>query len=107
MPFFLDLPPSHTTVGEEDVTAWPYSVCGILGLVGVSYLELLLLCEHWAGERLIYEKPVSWVSRSGRRVSNHVAPVSLRVEKWMSCRFLGNVLRSFRDLPGGIRWFLP
>ena len=58
-------------IGEGDVAAWPFSVgllakfahflgslhwpCGAgdLGVGGVSYLELLILYERWAGERLV------------------------------------------------------
>ena len=57
-------------VTEDDIRVWPFSV-GLLvkvshflatlrwpegahdlGVGGVSYLELLILCERWAGERL-------------------------------------------------------
>ena len=55
----------------EDVCQWPYSVAVLanfvaflstlhwpdsgadLGVGGVSYVELLILCELWAGERLV------------------------------------------------------
>ena len=61
---------------SEDVAAWPYSV-GILvkwvsflgslywpaaradlGVGGVSFVEVLILCELWARERLVLEKAV-------------------------------------------------
>ena len=34
---------------------WPAG-CGDLGVGGISYLELLILYELWAGERLSLEK---------------------------------------------------
>ena len=61
-------------VGAEDVALWPYSpsllvkwvsflntlhwlVGGLdLGVGGISYVELLILYELWAGERLCLEK---------------------------------------------------
>ena len=56
-------------MGKEDVSVWPFigwysgeddshwpSGDKDLGVGGVSYLELLILCELWAGERLICEK---------------------------------------------------
>ena len=64
-------------VGEADVAAWPFSVdllvkitlflgslhwprdVGDLGVGGVSYLELLILYEKWAGERLVVEGAVA------------------------------------------------
>ena len=64
-------------VGEGDVGFWPYSVgllvkfcsflsslhwpstVGDLGVGGVSFVELLILYERWAGERLNLEMSVS------------------------------------------------
>ena len=63
-------------IGEGDIAAWPFSVglllkfvhflgslhwphgAGDLGVGGVSYLELLILYEKWAGERLVIEGAV-------------------------------------------------
>ena len=110
----------RTAVGEEDISAWPCSVdlvvkitafcefCSLvsedkdLGVGGVSYLELLILCELWAGERLICEKSIPWRRRSGT-----AATASPGVEIWKSCWLLGCVLRFLWGLPGGFRRFLP
>ena len=62
------------SITADDVGLWPYSVGALvkmaafwstlhwpasgvhLGVGGVSYVELLILCELWAGERLVLEK---------------------------------------------------
>ena len=64
-------------IGDDDISSWPFSVgllvkivhflgslhwpqgVGDLGVGGVSYLELLILYEQWAGERLVVES-VLW-----------------------------------------------
>ena len=66
-------------ISEGDAAVWPFSVglllkfvhflgnlhwpCGAgdLGVGGVSHLELLILYERWAGERLVIEGAVPWV----------------------------------------------
>ena len=109
------IPP--TAVCAEDVCGWPYSV-GIpvdwviflgtlhwpaagtdLGVGGISYLELLILYELWAGERLVLEKAES--SLSATWASNFV-PFGPGVDIWRSCRLRSCVL--FR---GGLGRFLP
>ena len=63
-------------IGDDDVSSWPFSVglllkivhflgslhwprgADDLGVGGVSYLELLILYERWAGERLVIESAV-------------------------------------------------
>ena len=74
-------------ISEGDVAAWPFSVgllmkfvhflgslhwprgAGDLGVGGISYLELLILCEKWAGERLVVEGAVPFARRVGRPIS--------------------------------------
>ena len=74
-------------ISEGDVAAWPFSVgllvkfvhflgslhwprgAGDLGVGGISYLELLLLYEKWAGERLVVEGAVPFARRVGRPIS--------------------------------------
>ena len=48
----------HWPVGEEN-----------LGVGGISYVELLILHELWAGERLVLEKAHPWYLRRGRPIS--------------------------------------
>ena len=68
-------------VTEVDIRAWPFSV-GLLvtvshflatfamaGVGGVSYLELHILYEKWAGERLVLEKVLPYHRRAGRPIS--------------------------------------
>ena len=69
-----------------------------LGFDGVSYLELLILNELWAGERLICAKSIPRRSKSGRGISVSAATVSPGVEILKSCRFLCYVLRFLGDL---------
>ena len=76
-----------------DISAWPYSV-GILvrftsflshlrwptgsadmGHFGISFLELLILFEQWAGHRLLSEKVTRPHVRAGRPFSVSSVPV--------------------------------
>ena len=97
----------RTGVGEEDVSAWPYSVSILvriaafkgtshwpseekdLGLGEVSNLEILILYEVWAGERLICEKSIPKGTKRRRGISVLSANVGSGVEIWKSWRFLG------------------
>ena len=99
---WVSLPPSVITA--EDVGAWPYSV-GVLvkwvtflgtlhwpaagadmGVGGVSYFEMLLLCEPWAGERLVLEKALPEYRRPGRPISVSAVPFGPGIHIWRSCR---------------------
>ena len=71
----------------DDIAAWPYSVAVLvrftsflsslhwpsgsvdLGHYGISFLELLILFEQWAGYRLLGEKVVRPHVRAGRPIS--------------------------------------
>ena len=52
---------------------WPADGCS-LGVGGVSYVELLILSEIWAGERLQLEKAVHGYRRPGRSISVSAVP---------------------------------
>ena len=70
-------------IDGNDISSWPFSVgllvkivhflgslhwprgAGDLGIGGVSYLELLILYEQWAGERLVVESAVPFGRRYG------------------------------------------
>ena len=96
MPFFLSL---H----------WLADECN-LGVGGVSHVELLILYELWAGERLQLEKAVPRYRRPGRSISVSAVPFGPGTDIWRSCRFLGALfrgLRGLRDLPFGLRRFVP
>ena len=60
-----------------------------LGVGGVSYVELLILYELWAGERLSLEKAHPRYLRPGRSISVSAVPFGPGIDIWRSCRFFG------------------
>ena len=111
-------------ITDEDVRVWPYSVSLLVkmsaflgtlhwpagdvefGVGGVSFVELLILYEQWAGERLILEVAVPKSRRVGRPISVSAVPFGPGIDIWRSCRFLGAIFRALRLLPGGLSRFL-
>ena len=112
-------------ITSADISAWPYSV-GILvrftsflshlhwpsgsvdmGHLGVSFLELLILFEQWAGHRLLSEKVTRPHVRAGRPISVSSVPVSEGIEIRHGCQFLSSLVRALGKLPGGLSRFLP
>ena len=85
---------------------WPADGCS-LGVGGVSHVELLILYEIWAGERLQLEKAVPRYRRPGRSISVSAIPFGPGTDIWRSCRFIGTLSRGLRDLPLGLRQFVP
>ena len=61
---------------------------------GVSYVELLILYEFWAGERLSLEKAHPRYLRPGRPISVSAVPCGPGIDIWRSCRFIGAMMRS-------------
>ena len=61
--------------------SWPGEVVD-LGAGGISYVELLILYERWAGERLLIEESVPKLS---------AAPLCPDADIWKLCRFLGHM----------------
>ena len=112
-------------ITDADVAAWPYCVgilvrftsflgtlhwpSGIvdLGHFGISFLELLILFEQWAGHRLLSEKVVRPHVRAGRPISLPSVPVSEGIEIRHGCQFLSSLLRALGKLLGGLGRFLP
>ena len=113
------------SVGIDDVAQWPYtpgllvkciSFLGSLhgpvgrmdlGVGGISNVELLILYELWAGERLTLEKAHPRYLRPGRPISVSAVPFGPGIDMWRSCRFTGAVMRSLCMLPGGLARFVP
>ena len=108
-----------------DVAAWPCSV-GILcrftsflgtlpwptgpddiGHFGVSFLELLILFEQWAGHRLLSGKVAGPHVGVNRSVLIPSVPVSEGIEIRHGCQFNSSLVRALAKLPGGIGRFLP
>ena len=112
-------------VRDVDVGFWPYSVgllvklcsflsslhwpsiVGNLGVGGVSLVELLILYERRAGERLVLEMSVPTLRRFNLPISVSAVPAGPSTDVWRSCRFLGAMLRALGGLPGGLGRFLP
>ena len=112
-------------ITAEDVRVWPYSVSLLVKLsafwgtlhwpagavefgVGcVSFVEVLILYEQWAGERLCLESAIPRHRRVGRPISVLAVPFGPGIDIWRSCRFLGAIFRALRMLPGGLGRFLP
>ena len=78
-----------------------------LGVGGVSYVELFILYELWAGERLSLEKAKPRYLRPGRPISVSAVPFGPGIDIWRSCRFIGALVRSLCLLPGGLGRFVP
>ena len=112
-------------ITDANIAAWPYGV-GILvrftsflgtlhwpsgsvdlGHFGISFLELLILFEQWAGHRLLSEKVIRPHVRAGRPISHPSVPVSEGIELRHGCQFLSSLLRALGKLPGGLSRFLP
>ena len=69
-------------------------------------MELLILYEVWAGERLELEKAVPGYRRSGRSISVSAVALGPGTDIWRSCRFIGALCRGLRDLPLGLKRFV-
>ena len=112
-------------IAGADISAWPYGV-GILvrftsflgtlhwpsgsvdlGHFGISFLELLILFEQWAGHRLLSEKVTRPHVRAGRSILLPSVPVSEGIEIRHGCQFLSSSVRALAKLPGGLGRFLP
>ena len=112
------------SITEDDVSRWPFSSgCLVklaaflsslswpsevvdLGAGGVSYVELLILYERWAGETLRIEESLPKYRRPGRSISVSAAPLCPDADIWKLCRFFGHMLRALIRLPGGLGRFL-
>ena len=111
-----------SAISAADIALWPYtpgllvkwvsflaslhwpSGGSDLGAGGISYLELLILYELWAGERLSLEKATPRYLRPGRSISVSAVPFGPGIDIWRS--FVGAYMRSLCLLPGGLGRFV-
>ena len=101
-----------------DIAAWPYSV-GILirftsflstlhwpsgasdfGHFGVSFLELLILFEQWAGHRFLSEKVTRPHVRANRPIILPSVPVSEGIEIRHGCQYVSSLVRALANYLG-------
>ena len=119
---WVNIPASD--ISSADIALWPYTPGFLvkwvsflaslhwpaggpdLGVGGISYLELLILYELLAGERLSLEKACPRYLRQGRPISVSAVPFGPGIDIWRSCRFIGALMRSLCLLPGGLGRFV-
>ena len=77
------------------------------GHFGISFLELLILFEQWAGHRLLSEKVTRPHVRANRPILIPSVPVSEGIKIRHGCQFLSSLFRALTMLPGGLGRFLP
>ena len=112
-------------IAGADIAAWSYSVSILirftsflntlhwpsgsndLGHFGVSFLELLILFEQWAGHRLLSERVTRPHVRANRPMLISSVPVSEGIEIRHGCQFISGLVRALGKLPGGLGRFLP
>ena len=76
-----------------------------LGVGDISYVELPILYELWAGERLSLGLSLGiFVLRAQFRCRLFLL---VQAYIWRSCRFIGALMRSLCLLPGGLARFVP
>ena len=76
-----------------------------LGVGGISYVELLILYELSASERLSLEKAQPRYLRLARPISVSAVPFGPGNDIWRSCRFNGALMRSLCLLPARLARF--
>ena len=86
---------------------WPQGGGVDIGVGCVSFVEVLILYELWAGERLDLEKAVPRYRGAGRPISVSAVPFGPGTNIWRSYRYIGALFRALVALPGGIRRFVP
>ena len=78
-----------------------------MGHFGVSFLEVLVLFEQWAGHWLLSEKVTRPQVRANRPISISSVPVSEGIDIRHCCQFISSLVRALGKIPGGIGRFLP
>ena len=79
--FFSELSPLASSVSD-------------FGVGGVSFVDLLIVYERWAGERLVLEMSVPELRRIDRPISVSAVPAGPSIDIWRSCKFLGAMIRA-------------
>ena len=82
-------------------------ITGDMGHFGVSYLEVLILFEHWLGHRLLSEKVARMHLRAHRPTCFPPAPVSEGIQIRQGCQFISSLFRALGKLSGGVGRFIP
>ena len=77
-----------------------------LGHCGISFLELPILFEHWAGHRLLSEKVTRPHVKAHRPILIPSVLVSEGIEIRHGCQFLSSLIRALAKLSGGLGRFL-
>ena len=85
---------------------WP-SGADDFGHFGISFLELLILFEQWAGHRLLSEKVTRPHVRANRPILIPSVPVPEGIEIRHGCQYVSSLVRALAKLPGGLGRFLP
>ena len=88
----------RTVLAFLNTLHWP-SGADDFGHFGISFLELLILLEQWAGHRLLV--------RANRLILIPSVPVSEGIEIRQGCQFVSSLVRALAKLPGGLGRFLP
>ena len=80
-----------------------------MGHLGVSFLELLILFEQWAGHRLLLVKRLLdlMCGLVVPPISVSSVPVSEGMDIRHGCQFISSLLRALGKLPGRLGRFLP
>ena len=112
-------------ITQDDVASWPNSVDILLvfssflaslhwpqdtsdfGKFGISYFELLLMFEVYAGHRLQTVFSVRSHLRSRRPLAFSGFSVGIGQEIRHGCQFLHSLFRALGHLPGGLARFIP
>ena len=93
--FFILLPFKYYTL----VVTWV--------ILGVSYLEVLILFEHWLGHRLLSEMVTRLHLRANRLICFPLAPVSEGIQIRQGRQFISSLFSALGKLSGGVGRFIP
>ena len=85
---------------------WPVDAVDT-GHFGTSCLEVLILFEQWAGQRLLSAKVTRPHVRANHPILIRSVPVSEGVEIRHGCQIVSSLVGAFSKLPGGMGRFLP